>query len=642
MMPARLTVALLAVGLAAPGAARAAGFDRFVGFGDSTMDSGYFLYNTTGGLEPGLSANQVNNGILVAFQNGGTGTFTGPGVMNTTLLAARFGLTALPVGIPGGGGTNYANGSAQTVLTTEQSKYTSGFLDNVPTVQQISNYLAAVGNVANPNALYMISTGANELFWMQTLNLSSQQLQQTYMVPWADQLASSVKTLQASGARTIVVLDLNEYARLVGANQQLPQNDNTVVTEAATYSALIWSSLAAAGVNFVPADINSLFTYVAHNPTRFGFMAQTVLGSDPACSSLVPSSILCTPADLVTPDAEHTYLWVDGIHLTTAGQTIEVDYIYSLLTVPSEISLLAESEVQTGLARAATIRGQIDLSWQHRDPNGINSWASAGAGHLSMNNATDFPNAAGTPFAGSVGADYLTPLGVIVGAAVTAGDQTQGFTTGGHFTQADEALSLYAAWCGGPLWGDAVASYDLSQEHVARQVPLGIFTDQNSGDSNGHDLALALRGGWDFHAGPVTTGPVVGFVLQQVRINGFSETGTSGVTALSFASQTRNSAISQLGWRGSVDVGDWQPFAEVNWNHEMADRNRTITASLTSIAAPAYTMAAAPIAANWASTALGVVYKLNPQVMLRAAFAAEVFTPQVAAYGGELGVNISF
>ena len=31
-------------------------------------------------------------GILTAFQAGGTGTFTGPGVVNTTLLAARFGL----------------------------------------------------------------------------------------------------------------------------------------------------------------------------------------------------------------------------------------------------------------------------------------------------------------------------------------------------------------------------------------------------------------------------------------------------------------------------------------------------------------------------------------------------------------------
>ena len=263
-------------------------------------------------------------------------------------------------------------------------------------------------------------------------------------------------------------------------------------------------------------------------------------------------------------------------HLTTAGQTIESDYIYSLLTAPSQISLLAESAVQVGLARMATIQRQIDLSGQHRGPNGINVWASAGASKLSINNAPNFPTASGTPFGGTVGADYQLPGGVIVGAALTAGGQTQRFSTGGHFNQSGEALSLYAAYSAGPIWGNAIASYGLLQNHIARQVTLGMFTDQNSADTDGHSLALALRGGYDFKIGPFTTGPVAGAVLQQVRINGFTETGTSGVSALSFGSQTRGSAVSQLGWRGSVDLGDWQPFAEVAWNHEWANKNRTI------------------------------------------------------------------
>ena len=94
-------------------------------------------------------------------------------------------------------------------------------------------------------------------------------------------------------------------------------------------------------------------------------------------------------------------------------------------------------------------------------------------------------------------------------------------------------------------------------------------------------------------------------MLQQVRLNGFTETGTSGVTALSFGSQTRNSFVSQLGWRGSVDLGDWQPFAELDWNHEWGGKNRTMTASLTSIAAPSWSAAAAPVASDWATVLLG-------------------------------------
>ena len=224
----------------------------------------------------------------------------------------------------------------------------------------------------------------------------------------------------------------------------------------------------------------------------------------------------------------------------------------------------------------------------------------------------------------------------------TAGGLTQRFSSGGNFSQADEAISLYAAYRSGPVWGNAVASYGLLQDHIARQVPLGIFTDQNSADTNGHSLALALRGGGDFKFGPVTTGPVAGVVLQQVRLNGFTETGTSGVTALSFGSQTRNSFVSQLGWRGSVDLGDWQPFAEADWNHEWGGKNRTVTASLTSITAPPYSAAAAPVASDWATVLLGVSYKLTPQVILRGAVSAVVVNPQVISYGGELGLNVSF
>jgi outer membrane lipase/esterase len=127
-----------------------------------------------------------------------------------------------------------------------------------------------------------------------------------------------------------------------------------------------------------------------------------------------------------------------------------------------------------------------------------------------------------------------------------------------------------------------------------------------------------------------------------VRLDGFSETGTTGMTALSFGSQTRTSAVSQLGWRASLDVGAWRPFTEVAWNHEWAGKNRTITASLRSIAAPPFTAAAAPEASDWATVLLGVSYRITPQVTVLGAASAVVINPQVASYGGELGLNVAF
>ena len=95
------------------------------------------------------SQKAVDAGIQSAVPAGAGGAFVGPGVVITQLLAAQFGLSALPVTIPGGE-TNFANGSAQTVSTTPADGYQNGFFNNVPTVAQISNYLGAVHAVPTP------------------------------------------------------------------------------------------------------------------------------------------------------------------------------------------------------------------------------------------------------------------------------------------------------------------------------------------------------------------------------------------------------------------------------------------------------------------------------------------------------------
>ncbi|MCE5333739.1 MAG: autotransporter domain-containing protein [Desulfobacteraceae bacterium] len=610
-----LTVALLAFTcLSAPGESCAAGFKQFVGFGDSTLDSGYFRYHTLG--------NSLEDQVLAALiAQGATGAFVANGVMNSTILASKFGLSAAPIG---GGGTNYAVGGSLTAADKPPT---------VSVVQQIQNYLASVNGAANPHALYIVKSGDNDLNFVPNPpnpNFLSQQ---------ASALATSVAALQSAGARLIMVPNSYNSAVYAGLGGDIAPGQADKYAASVSYMSARWSALTTAGVHFIPADIDSLFRYVVHNPTNFGFTASSVLASSAPLYPNPPHSALFA---ILTPTQQREFLFIDGLHLTTAGQTIEADYEYSLLTAPSQISLLAESVVQNGLARAATIQGQIELSEQHRGPNGINAWVSSGASTIKFKNAPGFANASGIPFGGTVGIDYLTSCGVIVGAAFTAGSQTQGFSTGGNFEQVDETPSIYAAYKAGPVWGNVVASYGLFQDKISRPVPLGIFADQNHADTTGQSLALALRGGGDFKLGQIMTGPVAGLVMQQVHVDGFTETGTSGVTALSFGSQTRDSVVSQLGWRVLADVGKWQPFAEAKWNHEWAGKDRTVTASLTSVSAPSYTMDAAPVASDWGTASLGTSYKLNSRMLLRATASAVFFNPQMINYGGELGLNVSF
>ena len=603
-------VFLLVVATSASGAQK---FNQFIGFGDSTLDSGYFRYTTMG-------VSSMDAQLAAAINNGAKGGFAGNGIMDSTILAQKFGLTAIPSSAPGGG-SNYANGGS---LTATDSQPDSG---NVSAIQQISNYLASVHGKANPNALYIINSGNNDL---------SHSTDDSYLTMSAFAIGAQVAALQKAGAKTIVVPNSFLYAVYASKGGGIDPSNVDAYQRSFSYGKERWASLSEFGVHFIPADLDSTFKYVVKHPTLFGFTADSVLAANaPASGSIAILAVL-------TPEQQQSFLFIDGKHLTTAGQTIEADYIYSLLIAPSEISLIAENTVQIGLSRASTIQRQIEQFDQQRGPIGINVWVNSGADSFHINNASNFPQISGIPFGGTIGVDYLTPIGILAGAAFTGGSEMQQFSSGGNFKQVDESLSLYAAYKHGPIWGNIVASYGWLQDNVTRPVELGIYTDQNQGHTSGQDLLLALRAGWDFNFWRITTGPVVGAIMQRIEVNGFTETGTSGVTALSFNSQTRNSFVSQIGWRFAVDIGKWQPFAEATWNHELADKARTITTSLTTIQAPSYSLSAAPIASDWAYASIGSSYKITSQVTLQCALTAQCFSPQVLTYGGNLGVAVSF
>ena len=98
---------LLAISLITTGAAgaQAQRFSRFFGFGDSTIDSGW--YRTT----PPLNTNPTfNTDFSAALGAGGGKATTNPGSVSSEYLAGKFGLTATPANTAGG--TNYATGGA--------------------------------------------------------------------------------------------------------------------------------------------------------------------------------------------------------------------------------------------------------------------------------------------------------------------------------------------------------------------------------------------------------------------------------------------------------------------------------------------------------------------------------------------------
>ncbi len=635
--------------------AEAQSFNQFFGFGDSNIDSGYFL------THPYSNNNPVKQGYYNQSAAVGGGIPTTPGgPENSQLLASYFGLTAIPVGMPGG--TNYAASGADNNNTNTNPLAPS-------TVSQINTYLAGNGGAANPNALYLINSGGNDVGFAKTqvtAGAFTGTQANAYMQQAATDLATSLTQLAKAGARYIIVSDgVGGSPTPIGGRQAL-------------YVNTLYAALVANGVHFIPADNQAMQQIVLNNASLFGFtsVANTNAPGGAACvnpnPALFPSSWALVCTTLRTPNAAQTSYWADDQHLSAAGQKIEADYDYSLIVAPSEISFLAEAPVKTRAIVVDTIQNQIAISQRRRAVGTYNTWMSGDIAHLGMNSGyTGFPSDPGTPISGTVGVDYAFAPGWLIGAAVSAGTTTQSFSLGGNYKMNEYAVSVYGAYSRGPIWASLIGSYGGMRYDVNRVVPIGVTMQSNVGRTSGSDPSLAAEIGYNFQtpigstaapspllmkAAPTTVpvylthGPLAGILWQRVGVDGFGETdpfaSVGGFTELSYAGQTRNSAVSELGYQAAMDLGIWHPFAKVAWNHELASTNRSVTAYVTSFAAegivaPGYAMPAVNLGKDWASATLGTTAALGRGMTAYATFNAQMGQGNVTTYGGQLGVNVA-
>jgi outer membrane lipase/esterase len=342
----KLKLVVLAFGLFCASQAAADSFNEFISFGDSSVDSGWWSGALQGQCDGAAAPCTTGNifkdtRIANAIANGGTSAPVGVGLMNTQVLAADFGLTALPANQPGG--TNYAISGAVNAATPA-----NGNIGNLnqnttlpSTVQQMANYLAAHGGTANPQALYVISSGGNDVTFAID-NFSTLSSRQTYLANQAAALANAILNIQVTGAQHILVHGLGGSGTL-----------GTFYTQA------LFSDLAAAGVNFIASDVRAFVQAILADPTRYGFTAESVLlgvpGADTtsACvwtggtqtgwgqwcaNTTTPSTQY---AYLRSADAQQTSLFSDDQHFSAAGQALLAAYDFSLLApaaVPGPIA----------------------------------------------------------------------------------------------------------------------------------------------------------------------------------------------------------------------------------------------------------------------------------------------------------------
>lgn len=289
--------------------ATAATFSQIYVFGDSLSDTGN-SFNATGipPSPPYFQGRASNGPVWVEY------------------LADDLGLTPQQQ-------TNYAFFGA-TTGSSSNSTITGA---QIPGLQQQINSFKATNTSADPNALYVLSAGANDYLSGSTTNPS---------VPLTN-LSTVVNSLADYGAKNIMVVNLPDLGKLPGTS-----GNTQVSTGLSALSQAHNSGLAAnlnllsqqSDVNIIPVDVNSLFNQAIASPEQFNFTNVTE-------SCLTQTSVCSNPNE---------YLFWDRVHPTTVAHELVGDLAFSSLeskAVPEPAATLGILTIGTLGALALHKRG---------------------------------------------------------------------------------------------------------------------------------------------------------------------------------------------------------------------------------------------------------------------------------------------
>lgn len=188
---------------------------------------------------------------------------------------------------------------------------------------------------------------------------------------------------------------------------------------------------------------------------------------------------------------------------------------------------------------------------------------------------------------GTVGADHLFRSGLVLGAAFSYGHEFGNYEgVGGGFDHDSYGIVVYGSVV--PitnLFVDAVAGYtrkDYSfDRRAAITIPSAGFTvaSATSANTDGNEFKIGVNTGYDVPLGRFTVGPRVGVLYRETTIDGFRESGRTGLE-LAYDNQNIQSLTTTVGLYGSVAIstgfGVIVPQVTAEYVHEFLDDQRSV------------------------------------------------------------------
>ena len=559
-----LTKSMLAISLSVAGMAHAELYNSVTFFGDSLTDGGYFSPITKGTPPLGLGFNE-------------SGQFTtNPDNVWATSFAEQLGTTSVAntVGSPQTG-NNYAIGGARAGVDIVNTD----FGVNVPVASvntQVSGYLA--NNKVDSNGMYVVWGGANDLLAAATNPANAIN---TVSAAAGSQVAA-IKALKDNGANYILVpnipdIGLTPTAIAAGAGFQ---SSGTMLAN--LYNQSMYSGAVATGANIIPLDTFSLLQQVAANPTAYGFTNVT----QAACTTA--SSLLCGSNNLVTPGANESYFFADGIHPTGRAHQMIADYASAVVTAPSLIGVLPHIATTAGLATNERLQSHINQVQSSEQKIARNLWAT---GEFENQDIAGFEGDSNTQVL--LGVDFAHPNSAnavtgLYGNITQKEFENSGVRTGLSNIELEEVgFGIYHSNTldnlGGVQLNGSVGFGNMDVD-VTRAVTLGGNKQEFKSNADGKRYYANLQAGYPMQVSSIAITPYIGATASRVRLDALKEQEMSGI-AMQFDEQKYTTTYGKLGVKANHYLADTlNVFGDIHYQKQLSDNREAASARLNTIA----------------------------------------------------------
>lgn len=624
--------------LLAPAAYAGSSFSNVYFFGDSLTDTGAF------GGQP------IPNGAGGVFVLPANARWTTDNAANhANILAARLGLTVTPSNAAsalGTSGNNFAQGGAQSVnyatgATLPNSSSTQGAgpggLDIRDLPQQVQDYLSSRGGKADPNALYFVWSGGNDIPTAAGAGTSN-----APAVASAAALSQvgQIATLSKAGAKLIIAPNLPAFGNTPAALYAVIDNIAVSQNLSATQSGALKSAVAAvlrseatptsaaqealtgkalatlaaalnngvssgaaydallgqitAGYATSKNGLNSLSTL--YNTTMDGAVAATGANVVRANVNQLFAEVLANPAaygiDNVTGSACGTtsslvctsanvsgtlgYLFADDRHPTPVTHALLGNYFASLIQAPyfTEAMQQLPAAAHSHTASALDARARV-LDHEARAAGSVGAYSSLAGGKQDV--GRDGEDSKGQLL--TVGLDYQATDTLSLGLAFTQGKLDTSLGNRGSYDSRHQLMTFSGNYRNGSFWLDSDATLGVADIDTRRNVNLGNVQRVENGSTRAVHHALRLSTGYRFQLGAVRTGPVIGVKLQNGEVKAFNETSRQS-TSMYFGTQKTDSTVLHAGWELQAKLGNVSPYLNVSMMQERKDDARTLRSSV--------------------------------------------------------------